>query len=188
MPRPSLRHVSAVLLGAVILLAAAPFVRSEREASFGEIWSLIEPDGTARFFLVRDDVRMSGWTVNCRVPMRGCVARSQGLVLRLDENREPWLIAALSPNTRLFLETSETREEIEGVFSKPLSRDTLDSLSRGDVHLVAQEVDRSVHRMPTAGVKQVADYLEWLQTNTARAARDARTWPGRDMATDMSTG
>lgn len=165
----------ALALAGTMLLA--PTVVGSREVS--DMWVLkeISPDGPAMFYSVENDVRRELWAVHCRQPLRDCVARADGLVLRLDEFRRPWLIAASGPKSRISIQTKNYSKDVESLFARPLNDALVEMLSQKDVFIVLEEDGSVLLRTRTTAIDQVADFLLWISSNTGRTLRDARLWP-----------
>jgi hypothetical protein len=145
-------------------------------------------DGPALFYSVENDLRRELWSVHCSQPLRGCVARANGLALRLDSSMRPWLIAAASAEARISLQEKNYTSDVPGLFSAPLSDEMLARLSAPDSFVVIEERGRVIQRTRTEAIARVASYLRWVNGDIARTLRDARLWPdeGRLDPADMS--
>lgn len=138
----------------------------------------IEPGGAAEFVAELGDRRSPGWTVSCSAPLRGCVARSHGAVLRLDDGGNVWLALATSSDARLsirgglFDEVDATR-----LLRHPVDADLLSRLSRPGGELVIDDPRHPTAPLQTGGLDHVVSYLAWVQSPLARGLRDARLWP-----------
>jgi hypothetical protein len=137
----------------------------------------IEPQGAAAFASVQGDLRTLGWTVTCSAPLRGCVARSHGAVLRVDANGLVWLSLAVSPEARLAIPGGLFADvDATALLRRPVDPKMLRLMSRPGTHLVVEDPVIAVPPLPTAGIEQVVSYLSWLQSPLARTLRDARLW------------
>jgi len=137
-------------------------------------------DGQAIFYVVQNDIRKELWSVHCRQPMRGCVARTGGLVLRLDEHAQPWLLAAVSPKARISLQSEHYVQDGAGLFSEPLTARKISRLSTRESHVIIEENGTVLHRMRTTGLNDLVSYMRWINSETAHTLRDARLWPRND--------
>ena len=128
------------------------------------------------------------WSVHCLQPLRGCVARAPGLVLRLDGQGRPWLIAATAPGARISVRSGGRIRQTPQLLSTPLDTPRITRLSARDGTVIVEEGEATRLRTPTAGLARVLDYLRWINGNTARTLRDARLWPknGEIRIQDMS--
>ncbi|MDO6731976.1 hypothetical protein Q4577_18240 [Marinovum sp. 2_MG-2023] len=145
-------------------------------------------DGPAIFYEIDKDLRRELWSVDCRQPLRGCVARAPGLVLRVDDHGAHWLIAASHPGARKSVQTRNYTRDTPEILSRPLSADTLAQLSQKNTFLVIEEQSTVVLRAQTTGIAHVAGYLAWINSETARTLRDARLWPKNEpLQTDNMT-
>ncbi len=171
-------------LGAVIVLMIGVYFFPRADTSDQEtaayLANEITLDGQAIFYLVQEDIRKELWSVHCRQPMRGCVARTSGLVLRLDENAQPWLLAAVSHKARISLKQKNYTQDGQGLFSKPLTPSNISRLSTDESFVVIEENGVVLHRIRTTGLAELVSYLTWIHSETARTLRDARLWPRND--------
>lgn len=171
---------SAILVLPIAILAYFYFstVASKSEASSGfYISDEISVDGPALFYGVSGDVRQELWSVYCAQPLRSCVARSRGLVLRIDDRGAPWLIAATLPSSRISVQERNYTQDSPNLFNGPLHADKIRKLSGQDAFVIIEEQGKTILRSRTTGLNRVIDYLTWVQGNTARTLRDARLWP-----------
>ena len=167
----------------VILLAAVYFYPRSDTTEMSDGYYLaneITLDGQAIFYVVQDDIRKELWSVHCRQPMRGCVARTGGLVLRLDENAQPWLLAAASPQARVSIEQKNHIQDGKGLFSSALTPRRIARLSSRESHVIIEENGVVLHRIRTTGLDELVSYMTWIHGETARTLRDARLWPHND--------
>lgn len=140
----------------------------------------IQPEGPALFYAVHDDRRFRIWTVHCRTPLRGCVARAPGLAIRLDANHQPWLITSVAAEAQLSIKQGHRRpRRVTGLLSRPMDAQTIARLSAPLAQLQVEEGGSLVATTPTEGLDEVISYLAWLKSDTGRALRDARLWPGK---------
>lgn len=148
----------------------------------------ITVDGPAIFYEIDQDVRRELWSVDCRQPLRGCVARAPGLVLRVDEHQQPWLVAAAQHGARTSVQVVNFTQDAPFLLSRPLDAGMLDQLTRSNAFVVIEESGFVAQRTRSTGIAHVANYLAWLNTETARTLRDARLWPshGRLAVGDMT--
>ncbi|MDT0683175.1 hypothetical protein RM543_10795 [Roseicyclus sp. F158] len=142
------------------------------------LFAQIAAEGTARFVSVEEGLRRSAWTVSCRVPLRGCVARGPGIVLRLDGSQAPWLLGPITPGARISLDDGRRREALDGLFARPVPEALVARLSNRQVRLIIEEPGYRDRELTLAGLADVIDYLAWIETHEARTGRDARRWPG----------
>ncbi|PYE85997.1 hypothetical protein [Pseudoroseicyclus aestuarii] len=188
---PEARRLALPVAGAagaallvVLMLLLLPRLQETRPLSSSgddaarRIVQHIDADGGARFLEEGPEGRRTVWTVTCRVPLRGCIARAPGLVLSMDNRRRPWIIASASPRAQLAIEAGGDRQPAPGLFGAPVPEALLEQLSLPDAALVIEEPDEPAQMLFTAGADSVAAYLGWLQGDAARRSRDARTWPG----------
>lgn len=150
--------------------------RSQTASDF-RVADEISVDGPALFYGVSGEFRRELWAVNCAMPLRSCVARAPGLVLRIDDQGQPHLVAAVSPGARISIHERNTTQDHPHLFGRPLPSDIIRRLSEEKTAVVIEEQGRVVLRSSTAGIDRVIDYLTWVQGNTARTLRDARLWP-----------
>ncbi len=134
-------------------------------------------DGPALFFGVAGDARQELWSVYCAQPLRSCVARAPGLVLRIDNVGSPWLIAATSQGAAVSVLSRDTLHSSPRLFTQPLDSSMIKRLSQNTPFVIVKEDGKIVLQTATAGIDRVIDYLTWIQGNTARTLRDARLWP-----------
>lgn len=164
-------------IGLVIAIAVAVGVAEYRPASEPDLEVRIEPSGDALFLVSRNDGFWHGWTISCPMPLRGCVARAPGAVLRLDSDARPWLATAASPRAVFFIGDSQTRHDASSLLTAPLPMVTVSRLSRSGGRLLVQEPGGETRAIETAGLATVVRYLTWLQSDVGRGLRDARLWP-----------
>lgn len=136
----------------------------------------VQTNGNALFLLESETRRRVIWTVNCRVPMQGCVARGQGILLWVDDAMGARLNSATGPGAKVSIDWNNRSRDQSGIFSKPLGREDVSRLSRSGTSLVIEENNFVTVRATTEGIDIVIDYLRWLKSNHARLARDARVW------------
>lgn len=151
-------------------------MRSEAASGF-YISDEISVDGPALFYGVSGETRQELWSVYCAQPLRSCVARSAGLVLRIDDKGAPWLIAATLPSSRISIQERNYTQDAPKLFDGPLRADQISKLSGQDAFVIVEEHGRTVLRGRTTGLDRVINYLTWVQGTTARTLRDARLWP-----------
>jgi len=137
----------------------------------------ISIDGPALFYGVVGDAREELWSVYCTQPLRSCVARARGLVLRIDASGAPWLIAAASPEAKVYVRNRNTEKLAPNLFTQPLDATTIRRLSQHTNAAIVKENGMVVLDTGTAGIDHVIDYLLWIRGDTARTLRDARLWP-----------
>lgn len=137
----------------------------------------ISVDGPALFYGVNEDQRQELWSVYCAQPLRSCVARAPGLVLRIDEHGAPWLITVITPGARISIQSRNFTQDSPLLFSRKLEKNSIQSLMQEKSFVVIEEKGVVVLRTRTAGIDRVIDYLTWLRSSTARTLRDARLWP-----------
>lgn len=144
----------------------------------------IHRDGSALFYAVVGARRIPVWSVSCRVFLRGCMARGDGIVLRLDADNNPRLLVACSGNGRISILRRNFREDADHITSQPLAEPSIERMSGPDAFLVVEEPDASPVYIRTVGLNAVIGYLRWLDSAPARVLRDARLWP-EDGALDL---
>lgn len=137
----------------------------------------ISPSGPAVFYLVTEGSRQRAWTVNCTAPMRGCVARTYGAVVRLDDLGRAWLAVAAAPNSDIVVKHRAPWLRTAPLLSGPLGDETLELLSRPDTALLIVEEGVPDIALQVTGLDEVVRYLAWLQSPLARGLRDASLWP-----------
>lgn len=164
-------------LALIFYMVVVPGQSSSKETNDFYIADEIAIDGPALFYAVSQDIRQELWAVQCAQPLRGCVARAPGLVLRIDDNFEPWLLSVSQPNARVSLQSRNYTKDIPHLFTRALSDDLIHSLSDEKSFVVLEENGRVIQRTRTTGLDQVVDYLKWINGNTGRTLRDARLWP-----------
>lgn len=168
---------AALAIGAVAMLAIVPSLVKTQEVQKTWLAREITPDGPAMFFRVENDRRTELWSVDCRQRMRGCRARAPGLVVRLDDTGRPWLIAAITPTTRISIQRRNHTWNVPALINRPLDADTLHRMSSSNSFLVFEENGRVVQRIRTTGMDEVVAYLQWVSGESARTLGDARLWP-----------
>lgn len=137
----------------------------------------ISVDGPALFYAVSEGQRQELWSVYCVQPLRSCVARAPGLVLRIDEDGQPWLITVMSPGARVSVQNRNYTRNMPSIFARPLDREAIKELSGQQSFVVIEEQAQVVLRTRTTGLNKITDYLTWIRGNTAHTLRDARLWP-----------
>lgn len=161
-----------LLLGAVYVTQAGsdpnPRITLEYDLSI---------DGPALFYRNDGSTRKALWRVDCSLPLRGCVARAEGLILRVDQNRDAWLIAVKSKDARLSVQQRNYTMPLPQVFNAPLTPEIIASLSGPDSFLVIENNGQVLMRAQTQSLDQVISYLLWINSAKARTLRDARLWP-----------
>ena len=170
-------RVVAGLAGAAIFATLAFATTSPEAPGMHYIADEISVDGPALFYAVDDDTRRELWSVHCVQPLRGCLARAPGLVLRLDDQGRPWLIAVAEPQARVLLRARGRTRPAPGLLTAPLSPKSRAELSVRDAEVIIEQSGAERLRTPTTGLDRVVDYLVWINGNTARTLRDARLWP-----------
>ena len=137
----------------------------------------ISIDGPALFYGVTNELRQELWSVHCAQPLRACVARSPGLVLRIDAEMQPWLIAPATPGVRISIQDRNYTQDTPNLLTGPLKADRIKKLSGENSFVIIEENGRVIQRTRTTGLDRVIDYLTWVHGNTAHTLRDARLWP-----------
>lgn len=164
----------------IVCVAATYFLstssRSEASVDF-YIADEISIDGPALFYGVSEDRRQELWSVYCAQPLRSCVARASGLVLRIDETGAPWLLAVTPPGARVSIQSRNYTFDAPDTFSMPLDAEVIARLAGEQAFLIVEESGQVVLRSRTTGIDKVVDYLSWIQGSAARTLRDARLWP-----------
>ncbi|MCX7560508.1 hypothetical protein OS190_13105 [Sulfitobacter sp. F26204] len=148
-------------------------------ATHAEIGNDISASGSAMFYNVTSQGRLPVWSVTCRVPLRGCIARANGAVLHLDATGAPWLLVARSIQGSLWIQHQNLRRNADEITSRPLSDFAIGELSRPGAALLAEEPGLPSIRIATTGIDHVVRYLHWVESETARVLRDARLWPDK---------
>lgn len=168
----------AIVFGASILWTLAQPTQGQAEVPPSHtLRAEIQPDGPALFYAVYDNRRYRIWSVNCRTPLRGCVARAPGLALRLDEQHRPWLIVPAALDARLSVQEGAQTRDLPHLMHRPLDPDAIDRLSRPKARLLIEEQGRVTAAIATEGMDEVLSYLAWLKSDKGRTLRDARLWP-----------
>lgn len=140
-----------------------------------EMTAEIRQDGQAKFTHSSSDNQVS-WIVTCTQPMRDCSARSASALVRVSGSKVR--LAVMSSNDHWMMTST-------GVNWLGWPDSKLQMLSKGDVAYLSQsEIEIYLigafgqqESISLSGLSEVAGYLMWLQTDTARALRDARLWP-----------
>jgi hypothetical protein len=136
----------------------------------------VESDGSAVFLGVTPD-RQRLWVVSCPVPLRHCVARGDGAVVRLDAEGRPWIAVAAPMQTSLEVRLGPFRRDASAILHGPVSSELLALLDREAATLVISDRTGPVQRLSLGGIARVVDYLGWLQRPAVWLAHDARGWP-----------
>jgi hypothetical protein len=167
--RASVMSVLA-LLAAVIWFGPGLFAAPELRA-------VVERGGNAVFLAGAEPDRQRAWVVSCPVPLRQCVARRDGAVLRLDSEGRPWIVVAVPAQSALEVRIGPFRRDVSALLHGPVPADLLALLDRQGAALVITDAAGPVQRLSLGGILRVVGYLGWLQRPAVRLARDARTWP-----------
>lgn len=166
-----------VVCGVVCCAAVLPSLVQTKEPDQISLLREITPDGPALFFSVEDDRRRELWSVDCRQRLRGCTARAPGLVVRLDEEHRPWILASATPETRISIQHKNHIWDTPALLNRPLDTGTLERMSAAKSFLVLEEQGHVVLRVRTEALDEVVAYLRWISGETARTLGDARLWP-----------
>lgn len=169
------RH-TILFFAAMALLAVAAALPRSQVAKFA-FHTDIEPTGAAVFSSEQDGQRQHVWTVSCTAPLRGCVARTFGAVVRIDEDKRSWLVVAVPPQARLMIRHDRDLLDAATLIRQPLDPDMLRLLSRQDTRILVTGIGAPDLVLQTSGLAEVVDYLTWVQSPLARGLRDARLWP-----------
>lgn len=168
-------------LAVVCLFAPSLFgANAVSRATASEIGQVIHASGNALFFDKYKNERRLLWTVTCRVPMEGCIARGQNILVWVDGELQPRLTSALAPGGRIFLINGNKKKELPLILSRPLDDETVRNLSRNGVELIIEERQIITQRSRTHGIDSIVSYLRWLKSNEARLSKDARLWQKDD--------
>lgn len=138
----------------------------------------IHPDGHARMYSTekRDMVQ---WIVRCTRPMRDCSARSPRALIRTLDGRVTLSFYSANETAPLILLKDSTEAWTHNRLSQ-LSAEDMEELG-ADTTFVVLSGDRGPETLlQLTGLVDVVDYLKWLNSDTARAIRDARVWPAGD--------
>ncbi|MEM7440529.1 MAG: hypothetical protein AAF393_13090 [Pseudomonadota bacterium] len=165
------RIVRWMLVASVVLAGVQP-AQADKAWLHGEIRS----DGAAKFIQVERENRKLLWTVTCRMPLRGCVGRGQGLIAWVDVIKRPHLVAAAPPGARISVIWRNQIQDMPKLFGTTLSRENLSTLSRQGAELIIEKDGRILQKSQTFGLDQLFSYLSWLKSNKAKTGRDARAW------------
>ena len=170
------------------LSVVSSYLAPPRTATASEFYisDEISVDGPAIFFGVSGASRQKLWSVYCTQPMRGCMARSRGLVLRVDDLGNARLMAATLPGTRISILERNFSQDRPTLFAQQMDAALVDVLSKEDTFVVLEDDDQIVLHSPTTGIDRVIHYLSWLQSPTARTLRDARLWPRKGELTTQN--
>ncbi|MFY0597501.1 MAG: hypothetical protein JXQ85_13805 [Cognatishimia sp.] len=136
----------------------------------------ISVDGPAIFYRIHNAKRKEVWRVDCMRPLRNCIARSNGLVLSLDANAKPWIIAARRPNSRVSIQVRNYAIDIPDLLNRPLSESEVAYLSSDHSFIVIESDAEVLLRAATTGLDQLVSYLLWIRSPQALTVRDARLW------------
>lgn len=135
--------------------------------------------GSATFWVEQDGNWEQSWFVSCGSPLRDCVARSNGAILRLNETGQPLLFVSTGAGGTLLLRDEMRKGEewdITSVLSRPMTADEVKYLSRPGMQLVLASKKGTEVDLQMMATDQVVSYLQWLSSPTARGLRDARQW------------
>lgn len=117
------------------------------------------------------------WVVSCNRPMRDCVVRSSNTILRIVDDQPSLLFFAPGSKGALVMSTNRTEFWESARFSR-LSPIDIELLTQPDTLLSVSGRFGPKEFFRLNGIEQVIGYLKWQKTDTARALRDARYWPG----------
>jgi len=156
-------------------------VTTDKPEKGGRVSYEIAIDGPAMFFRVDQGARREIWAVDCWQPLRGCVARAPGLVLRIDDRLDPWLTAVAMPDARISIQTRNDTIDAPTLFSAALQPEMVHDLSQPDSFVVIEEKGVLIQRTSTEAINRIVSYLRWVNGATARTLRDARLWPDGDI-------
>ena len=134
-------------------------------------------DGPALFFKRQSAARYVLWRVDCALPLRDCVAKSNGLALRIDAKGKAHLFAAKPHGARVSLQMKNYVLDSPKLLSDSLSAAQIVQLAKPKSFVVVESGDQVILRTPTEGIDQVISYLNWMNKPLARTLRDARLWP-----------
>lgn len=164
MNRPIAQYPVFYVLLLMSLAILPTLLKADRLNSSNEGWLKYEIrlGGSALFYDLAQSKRRPLWIVDCAPPDLQCVARTEGLALRLDENRRPWLIGMASRAARISIQESNFLLDAPRLFVQPLTSEAIKSLSQKRSFLIIEEKGQSVWRVRTAGIDRVLEYLRWV--------------------------
>lgn len=136
----------------------------------------VRQSGEARFYRVQGTVRRPVWTVSCRMPLRGCVARAPGLVLSVHDDGAVQLIGFAPHGAQIRAVTGGAARMMPDLFDAPVTSETLAMLGRPGNILIVETGAEVISRTALDGVAVVAAYLQWLHRASELGVRDARSW------------
>ncbi len=134
----------------------------------------IHPEGHARLEYDGHDPEVA-WVVRCNRPMRDCAARSGHALVRVSDDKVALSLFSVKGTSLVLTDDSSeawTSSRMSSLSLQDIT--TLDALETYVV-LVGARGPETLTRLH--GIKDVVAYLRWLQTDEARAVRDARLWP-----------
>jgi hypothetical protein len=170
----------ASVMSALALMAAVIWFGYSMFAA-PDLRAMVERGGNAVFLVGVEPDRRRAWVVSCPVPLRQCVARRDGAVLRLDAEGRPWIAVAVPAQSALEVRIGPFRRDVSALLHGPVPADLLAMLDRQGAALVITDAAGPVQRLSLGGILRVVGYLGWLQRPAVRLARDARTWPDGDL-------
>lgn len=166
-----------LVLGVCAGLGLAGLIGPGQAAEPPRLVPQIAADGTAQFLWLRGAARSLGWSVTCRQPLRGCLARGQGgAVLWADGDGSVRLGLPHAAGARLSVRRGNRMQDLGPLLDHPLAPETLDRLDQPDTWLVVEEQGAVALTLPVPGLADVAAYLRFLEGPVARTLRDARVW------------
>lgn len=144
--------------------------------SSAETIAEIDAGGSATFLRIDAETgeRDRLWTVQCRMPFQGCVARSNQAVLRLDDDGDARITAFAAETDRISVQVQNFTIDRPNIFSRPLSTEDIAILDTPGAFVVIETAAETQSRFSTHGISLVVEYLRWLNQTTPAPDRDAR--------------
>lgn len=150
--------------------------KHSREESSGIAYA-ISVDGPALFYIRSNAERRILWRVNCALPLRGCIAKANGLALSVDAKGRAYLFAAKPHGARVSLQMKNYALDSPALLNEALPEALISQIGKPKSFVLVESEGLVLLRTPTEGIDQVISYLRWINKPLARTLRDARLWP-----------
>jgi len=134
----------------------------------------IDPHGHARFVMGSAE-RPIGWVVRCNRPMRDCSARTTYAVVRVLDGQATLSFFSSTDSAPLVLTNDASESWSQARLGKLTTMD-IDVLNDLETFVVLSGRRGPETLASLNGLTEVIDYLSWLQSDVARAIRDASLW------------
>lgn len=176
MSNRNLKRIAASVF-AVAVMASLGLAPERGHAQMPRVQAEIHPSGQALFFVDETNgARRALWKVQCRLPLRGCVGKADGLVLWVDHDMGVHLVGPAGPGARISLLIDDVTRDMPGLFSYGLDPHHLEELTPHNARVLIERNGIVLQETRVEGILDVASYLAFLKTGTARDSRDARLW------------